>query len=175
MAKVRAKNTATAKDMMGCFVLWSREIDVESFRLSEQQVIEGRLPSRSRDLQELGLELLAERVFSLCTNFHTAGFNFFPLEQLWILLRANLNALQIFLEIALASSTPIRPCCTSFCPGLTVFSRISEKSLSSWTVEEEVALKRKLEFGAPSKTEDESLLDMQRATPMQRAWMPMLP
>ena len=39
MAKVRAKNTATAKDMMGCFVLWSREIDVESFRLSEQQVI----------------------------------------------------------------------------------------------------------------------------------------
>ena len=39
MAKVRAKNIATAKDMMGCFVLWSREIDVESFRLSEQQVI----------------------------------------------------------------------------------------------------------------------------------------
>ena len=39
MAKVRAKNIATAKDMMGCFVLWSREIDVKSFRLSEQQVI----------------------------------------------------------------------------------------------------------------------------------------
>ena len=49
---------------------------------------------------ELGLELLTERVFSLCTNFHTAGSNFFPLEQLWILLRANLNALQILLEIA---------------------------------------------------------------------------
>ena len=39
MAKDRAKIIATAKDMMGCFVLSSREIDVEGFRLSEQQVI----------------------------------------------------------------------------------------------------------------------------------------
>ena len=43
MAKVRAKNTATAKDMMGCFVLWSREIDVESFRFSKVIVQNERL------------------------------------------------------------------------------------------------------------------------------------
>ena len=158
MAKVRAKNTATAKDMMGCFVLWSREIDVESFRLSEQQVIvqNERLFSEilrpgQKEVQQglsmayqIGVDEAKAISKSICNAFKFARSKIQSCSSGKKLEPAVWKFVQRLKTLSASSSSPS-----------------SRRSLdlegSRPSVEEEVALKRKLEFGAPSKTEDEIL------------------
>ena len=162
MAKVRAKNTATAKDMMGCFVLWSREIDVESFRLSEQQVIvqnerlfsellEKTVRPGQKEVQQglsmayqIGVDEAKAISKSICNAFKFARSKIQSCSSGKKLEPAVWKFVQRLKTLSASSSSPS-----------------SRRSLdlegSRPSVEEEVALKRKLEFGAPSKTEDEIL------------------
>ena len=160
--EVHAKNTATAKDMMGCFVLWSREIDVESFRLSEQQVIvqnerlfseilEKTVRPGQKEVQQglsmayqIGVDEAKAISKSICNAFKFARSKIQSCSSKRKLEPAVWKFVQRLKTLSASSSSPS-----------------SRRSLdlegSQPSVEEEVALKRKLEFGAPSKTEDEIL------------------
>ena len=154
MAKVRA----TAKDMMGCFVLWSRSLR----RRSGQDRRKAAGSEYGSMASQIGVHEAKAISKSICNAFKFAGSKIQSCSSGKKLEPAVWKFVQRLKTLSASSSSP------SSCKSL--ISNVVDLLLRRrWL------LRESLSSAHHPRPKIKSLLYMQRAAPMQRAWMPMLP